>query len=119
MAKNHEASDVSPRWIAVGAGGLLLIVVVLSAGIYGYQHLFEKSRSASSLSDIERTKLLPPLPRLEADPEGDARAINAKADAALDSYGWIDRKTGIVHIPIDQAMQMLVVHGWPSRERQP
>jgi hypothetical protein len=26
----------------------------------------------------------------------------------LDSYGWVDRKAGTIHVPIDRAMELLV-----------
>ncbi len=35
--------------------------------------------------------------------------------AELESYGWIDRKSGIVRIPIDRAMDLLAQRGLPTR----
>jgi len=38
-------------------------------------------------------------------------------DRRLSNYGWVDRKTGVVHIPIEEAMRQLAdpdvakVHG--------
>jgi hypothetical protein len=119
MTRGHEVSDVAPGWIAATGLGLALALMLLGAGIYGYRHLFDRNHVLPSLSDIERTQLVPPEPRLEADPEGDARTINSKADKNINSYGWIDQKDGIAHVPIDQAMQMLVQRGWPSAEKQP
>ncbi len=29
----------------------------------------------------------------------------------LNDYGWVDKKAGIVHIPIDEAMKRMVQHG--------
>jgi hypothetical protein len=29
-------------------------------------------------------------------------------DQRLDSYGWVDRKAGTIHVPIDRAMELLV-----------
>src|SRR5579875_1217650 len=34
----------------------------------------------------------------------------------LNSYGWVDRKAGIVRIPIDQAMDLLLQKGLPVRQ---
>ncbi|HYZ71995.1 MAG TPA: hypothetical protein VE641_02890, partial [Chthoniobacterales bacterium] len=33
----------------------------------------------------------------------------------LTSYGWVDRKNGIVHIPIEQAMDHFLSRGAPVR----
>ena len=34
--------------------------------------------------------------------------------AALNSYGWVDKPGNIAHIPIDRAMQILVTQGMPT-----
>jgi hypothetical protein len=33
----------------------------------------------------------------------------------LNTYGWIDRQNGIVRLPIDRAMQLLLQRGLPVR----
>jgi hypothetical protein len=51
---------------------------------------------------------LPLLPRLEG--LGDARTIQEQyrqEEKHLGDYGWVDRKAGIVHIPIEEAMKKL------------
>ena len=56
----------------------------------------------------------PPEPRLEADPLALRRALKAREDAQLTSYGWVDRAAGVVHIPIDQAMALIAANGVPG-----
>jgi len=34
----------------------------------------------------------------------------------LNNYGWVDRKAGVVHIPIEQAMDQLIARGLPTRQ---
>jgi hypothetical protein len=82
----------------------------------GYMALFRAEQGETSRTGIEQTNLRPPEPRLEPDPEGDARVINGKADSNIDGYGWVDRTHGIARIPIGQAMQLLAQHGWPSKQ---
>jgi cytochrome c oxidase cbb3-type subunit III len=45
--------------------------------------------------------------------------LRAAEDAALHSYGWVDRATGIVRIPIDRAMEVLAARGLPVRAQPP
>jgi hypothetical protein len=42
--------------------------------------------------------------------DGDRRLEHWRADKAqaLHSYGWVDRKKGVVHIPIEEAMKEVV-----------
>jgi hypothetical protein len=49
-----------------------------------------------------------PSPKLEADPGADLQRYLAAKEKALHSYGWIDRQRGVVHIPIERAMDLTV-----------
>jgi hypothetical protein len=57
----------------------------------------------------------PPQPRLETAPVVDLRKIREAEDQSLTSYGWIDRKNGVVRIPIARAIDMLAERGLPAR----
>jgi hypothetical protein len=46
-------------------------------------------------------------PRLQINDEADLRALRAEEKAKLEGYRWVDRKAGIVHIPIEEAMKKL------------
>lgn len=54
-----------------------------------------------------------PNPRLEEDERGQLNGILINEDNTLYSYGWVDQKAGIVRIPIDRAMDLLVQRGLP------
>ena len=49
----------------------------------------------------------PPEPRLQIAPSLDLKALRATEDAQLHGYGWVDRKAGVVHIPIERAMDLV------------
>jgi hypothetical protein len=51
---------------------------------------------------------LPPLPRLEIDPRASLALLRAEEDSQLSSYAWVDKPAGIVRIPIDRAMDLMV-----------
>jgi hypothetical protein len=42
-------------------------------------------------------------------PVTDLKAMRAAEDRVLRHYGWVDKGQGVVHIPIDQAKEMLVL----------
>jgi hypothetical protein len=52
-----------------------------------------------------------PQPRLQTDPSEDLIQFRAEEDKRLNTYYWIDRKKGVVHIPIRQAMKDLAAEG--------
>ena len=55
-----------------------------------------------------------PKPRLEAHPVAAYTAAKGDAEMELHSYGWVDRKAGMAHIPIEEAMTLLVQRGLPN-----
>ena len=56
----------------------------------------------------------PPDVVARADPNLEYRVMVAQSLADLTTYGWVDKDAGIAHIPINQAMQIVVVQGLPS-----
>ncbi len=55
-----------------------------------------------------------PEPRLEAHPVARFTATRAEAEKELHTYGWINRKKGVAHIPIERAMALLLERGLPD-----
>ena len=54
-----------------------------------------------------------PNPKLEEDERGQLNGILLQEENTLYSYGWVDEKAGIVRIPIDRAMDLIVERGLP------
>lgn len=106
----YEPTDWSVAPVAlVYLGVLVLLVVCCFVLIAAYPH---------AMSDTSRTlRITPPGPRLQTDPQGDLRAFRADEEKRLNSYYWMDKQKGIVHIPIVQAMQKLAKSGAPGFPR--
>jgi hypothetical protein len=58
---------------------------------------------------------LPPTPRLQQFPSKDLYQFREGEEAFLEGYGWMNKEAGIVHIPIEDAMRLMVERGLPSR----
>jgi len=56
-----------------------------------------------------------PEPRLEANERTELNGFRSEEDQKLNTYGWVDQKEGVVHIPIEQAMQIVAQRGLPVR----
>jgi hypothetical protein len=72
----------------VGALALVLIIVGLQALFYHVE------------DDI--------YSEIYAEPNLDVRMVRAQQLEVLNSYGWVDREKGVVRIPIDRAMEMVI-----------
>jgi hypothetical protein len=55
-----------------------------------------------------------PPPNLQVRPVQDFAAFRARERGVLDSYGWVDKDKGVVHIPIEEAMRLVVERGLPA-----
>jgi hypothetical protein len=90
----------------IGIVTLVLLAISCLALVLAYPN---------TLADVDRTlRIAPPGPRLQTDSEGDLRRFRAEEEKELNSYYWLDKQKGVVHIPIDQAMQNLVKSGIPG-----
>jgi type II secretory pathway pseudopilin PulG len=55
-----------------------------------------------------------PEPRLEENERGELDGFRYGEEEKLNSYGWVDEKTGIAHIPITQAIDLVAQRGLPT-----
>jgi len=58
---------------------------------------------------------MPPAPQLQQYPDREMTAFRASDQGTLESYGWVDKAAGRVHIPIDEAIRLTLERGLPAR----
>jgi hypothetical protein len=114
----YETGDVN-AW-AVGKFAIALIVIVaLSLGLLvGLFKYFQTRDQAKPVVETQDPHQLFPEPRLQRAPIPDLKAARAEEDFVLNGYGWVDPQKGVVHIPIDVAIDVLARKGLPSRPDQ-
>jgi hypothetical protein len=109
---DFERSDMSVALIAV-----LAVTILAFVGLTPFV-LTRIYRPA--LSDADRQLTIdPPAPKLQLDPPADLATLNAHEATQLAAYGWVDRATGIAHIPLGRAMQDIATRGIPDFPRAP
>lgn len=57
----------------------------------------------------------PPAPQLQQYPDREMTAFRQTDQGSLESYGWINKEAGTVHIPIDEAIRLTLEKGLPAR----
>ncbi len=119
VALGHERRDLPTRGILVFGIALiimmgLVLVVATATNILFLGHLPAAPFPPTNLQNAPIPPL-PPEPRLEAEPGAQLQQLRSEEDKLLHSYGWVDQKAGIVHIPIDRAMDILAQRGLPVR----
>ncbi len=113
--RGHEQSDINIRSIVMFGGilaGVTGVVLLLMGWMFHYFAELEMKLDAPP-SPLAETRRPPPEPRLQISPPEDLKEMRAAEDVALNSYGWVNRQTGIVRIPIDRAIGLLADRGLP------
>ncbi|HVO23505.1 MAG TPA: hypothetical protein VMW56_07735 [Candidatus Margulisiibacteriota bacterium] len=116
----HEERDVSFAPLVRGLMGLIALVIVsavLMRVLFGYLAGHEAAISPRPNPLAQSFgRQVPPEPRLQPDPLQDLQTMRAQEDALLNSYGWVDRKAGVVRIPVQRALELLAQRGLPARQ---
>jgi hypothetical protein len=120
LAAGRETRDLNVRGIILFAIGLLFMgcialaittgVLVVSSKQGGITFQYPPQGLANA-----PTPAPPAPPGLEEVPGETLGALRSSEDTLLHSYGWVDQKAGIVHIPIERAMDILAQKGLPAR----
>jgi hypothetical protein len=116
--RSHETSDANIRNLIIFGAGLSLLVVaglLISAAVFRY--FVGHQGLGPPASPFENVRMLPPEPRLQVSAPKDLKQYQAAQREILNSYGWVDEKAGIVRIPIDRAMDILLQKGLPVRSQ--
>lgn len=104
-AREHEAPDVDLRCVLVAVGAFLAVVVVLYASLMAYERGWAAPRRVPArLSDF-------PGPQLQPNPRADWVEWRDRQRQDLESAGWTDKAQGLVHIPIERAMDLVLARG--------
>jgi hypothetical protein len=109
--RGYEPSDISVTAIALIllafaiVSGLSIVLVLWLHPLMQRQAL----ENAGPPAGIAETAQLPAPPiQLQAQPLLDIAAMHQRENAVLDHYGWVDKAKAIAHIPIDEAMKLVL-----------
>jgi hypothetical protein len=130
VSRNHdgfEREDMSARAVfgfLVGLAIVTVLVYFVVKGMYGYLDVYESAHQPPQNPLVQKTeadtrKVSPedakkfPQPRLETNERRQLNDVLLPEEESLNSYGWVDQKAGVVHIPIERAMELVAQRGLP------
>jgi|SRR5581483_11908139 len=121
-AVHHEESDANVGGLFAFAAGLTVTVAFLAFVVWVLFQFYAARAGRKTTPEYplatQQENRLPPEPRLQTNPRQDLSDLRAQEDQILTSYGWVDRNAGVVRIPIDQAMKLVLQRGLPARQQQ-
>lgn len=119
----YETDDVGVqtimRWVglmfAFVAGALVITFAVYKVFVPGD----ETAQETNVQYPLTSQQRLPPsdAPMLQASPKRDWMDFTREADEKVHTYGWVNPNRGVVKIPVERAMDILVARGLPVQPR--
>ena len=117
----HETNDASVRLIVITGVTFSLAIAMVLWLVYGmFQYLAHHPTvitPSNPMAESERQQF-PPAPRIEAHPAIEMEELRKQEDGILSTYGWTDKKAGVVRIPIERAMELQLERGFPVRKQE-
>jgi hypothetical protein len=135
---NHETTDISLDGVGRMTIGFAIILVIVSAVIYGSYRLLDRratsldttvqramdngraAKAATTPDLMNRPNAIDEIGRPPAGPKllTNERlwlaGVKVGQREALTSYAWVDKAAGTVRLPIERAKQLIVERGLPK-----
>ncbi len=114
----HETNDAKVGPIVLTGVGLAVTVAIVGLIVYGifdYLGTHPATSARTNPMSAEESQI-PPAPRIEEHPAIEIQQLHAQENSILSTYGWTDKKAGVVRIPIDRAMELQLERGFPTRK---
>lgn len=130
----HEHSDVNARTILMYAVGLLVVGLIVNVLMWVVFAILERQAAANDpqlsplaapATEMPRTTRESPFfgaasgPQLLTNEPAALLKQRSTEEERLHNYGWVNQKTGVAHMPIDEAKKRLLERGLPTREGDP
>ena len=106
-----DVNAVSVTKFGMGMAFLILVFLFSLAGLFRYFAKLAAEAQPPVPPMGALVQKLPPGPRLEAHPSLDMQEMRDAEDRKLNQYAWIDPDKGIVQIPVDRAMELILEKG--------
>jgi hypothetical protein len=117
--QGHEANVLTVRGLVVFAVGLVATIcssaAVVGLVMKGFSSEVGGLRALAPPRFADEAGLFP-APRIQANPDVELVTVRKEELGRLNGYGWVDKKSGVAHIPIDRAIDILAKSGLPRVE---
>jgi hypothetical protein len=93
----------------------IILIVVFVAMRFTFNEMSAMTPMGEAASPLETARQMPPAPRLQVEPQVELSDYCDSQMKSLEGYSWKDSRAGIVQIPVDRAIDLMVEHPLPAR----
>lgn len=115
--KGYEARDADVRSLLKLGIWLIVIIALAMVAMKWTYEFYEKVQTRGPMVSplVEKENIVAPKPQLQAEPRKDLQTYCSDEMNKLSTYGWVDQHSGVVRLPIEQAMALTLQRGLPTR----
>jgi hypothetical protein len=127
--EHEDLSPASVMYFMLGLGVVVIVIYFIVFGMYHFLDTYERAHQpamsplvpaqADTRTITHDNTLAFPQPRLEENERTQLHQFIETEDARLATYNWVDKDKGVVQIPIERAMDLVVQRGLPVRPGSP
>ncbi len=113
----HEVTDASAKPIAYFLASLALLLVFTFVAVWLMFNFLESGAERTDkqvVSPMADPNEKPPGPLLQTTPGHDMQLMLEREKQLSETYGWINKASGIVRIPVKRAMDLVAEKGLPN-----
>ena len=113
-----EKRDVNIKGLFQFAFWMAVVLFVTLVGMRLAFDTFKKDQPlGATMSPMVTTKdrMIPPRPLLQVLPHQELVEYCAAQQQEVNTYGWVNQPSGVVSIPVDRAMELILSRGLPAR----
>jgi hypothetical protein len=114
----YEKRDASIPALIQFAFWMAVVLFVTLVGMRLAFDFFKKSQPlGATMSPMVQPadRVLPPGPRLQPLPHQELQDYCSAQQRYVNTYAWVDQPSGVVRIPVDRAMDLILAKGLPVR----
>jgi len=114
----YEQRDANVKGLLQFAFWMAVVLVVTMVGMKFTFDYFKKAMplGATMSPMVQPTdRMLPPSPRLQSQPHLELQDYCAAQQREVSTYAWVNQQSGVVRLPVDRAMDLVLARGLPAR----
>ncbi|HXQ26528.1 MAG TPA: hypothetical protein VN822_09000 [Candidatus Acidoferrales bacterium] len=114
----YEPRDANVRALLQFAFWMAVVLAVTMVGMkYTFDYFKKDIPLGPTASPMvkETDRMLPPSPRLQVMPHLELQDYCAAQQREVGTYGWVNQQSGVVRLPVDRAMDLVLARGLPAR----